>query len=123
MFFYNYSVITYFGNALKKEDIVVDLEKNKKAEFRYFAALAMLFMELDGLSDIHTIRGYTVRNVLKKYGVDIYADKKRCRVSLRAPKGKDMDFSLVGFHKQLLGGYREFKKKTDYYKTIAGDLK
>ena len=102
---------------------MVDIDKSKVDRYRYFACLSMLIMELDMLSSEKIVSGKEIKKKLDRFKVDVYADKKRCRVGLLLPKELNSNEVVRAFHKAILGGYREHKKKQQHYHTILQELK
>jgi len=97
-----------------------DLDKNKLLQKRYFSVLTMMIYDLFELSESYEIRGYTIRNIFDRYGVEIFADKKRCRLKLLLP---DNDKVTNVWHSELLRNFKKCERTKNHIKAVVKNVK
>lgn len=98
---------------------MVDIDKSKFDRRRYFACLSMLILELLEVAEEPVILGSNVRDILEKYKVDLFADKKRCRVNLEIPASLNKKEIIDSLQKSLLVNSREYAKQLRNYRNIV----
>lgn len=97
---------------------MIDLDKSKKLQQRYFACLTMMIYELFELSEDAVINGIEIRKILDKYGAEIFADKKRCRLQLLLPTDANSDKVINIWHNELLRNFKKYERKKNHIKAI-----